>query len=95
MTTRRDVAEAVVVLGREAVLDALENRQEAMTYLLANPAAVADAARDILKRLDRLQEAIAFSAGLDPHLRRAVAAAWVGDIGTDAISALGLEEEEP
>lgn len=88
----RDKREAIVILGRETVEEALANIDQAVAYSLANPKAVKEAASEIYKRRASIPDAIAYAETLAPDLRRALAASWAGDAGRRAIAALGLVE---
>lgn len=86
----RDRAEAIVILGRAVVAEALADLDRAARLYADNPAAVEAAVRGIRGKSAR--EARGFAAALPHDTRIALAGAWAGDTFTDAMAKLGFEE---
>lgn len=82
-----------MILGREAVTQALADREAVTAYLYAHPAAVRLASRGVRACLPHdVAGAVAFAASLDPALRVALAGAWADRGTARTLAGLGLEE---
>ena len=94
MTARsRARAEAVAVLGREAVESALKDRERAIAAFLNHPEDVRAAAVRIRACLpEDLEGARAYAASLSQAVLLALAAAWAGDTGREALERMGMTE---
>lgn len=88
----RDVADAKVVLGRDAVKAALNNPDLAALLFTKHAGAVAEASQGIIDRRKDVAAAQAYAASLPPEVRFALAGAWAGNAGQRAVDATGLEE---
>lgn len=90
----RAAIEAAVILGRVTVGDALRDPTKAKAALFAHAGAVAIAVRELRQLLDDVPRAVAYAESLPAAVRLALAAAWAGDAGAEAIGELGLMEAE-
>ncbi len=90
--SNRDLSEAVVVLGREVVDEALANPERAGAWFQEYAGQVAQAAEGIIKRHKDPAAARAFAAELPHVVQVALAGAWAGDLGRKAIEAQGIKE---
>ncbi|MBM3270040.1 MAG: hypothetical protein FJZ01_20590 [Candidatus Sericytochromatia bacterium] len=88
--SKRDRAEAIVVLGRAVVEEALADLDRAARLFADDPEAVEAAVKGI--RGKTAQEAREFAAGLAHETKIALAGAWIGETFTRAMERLGFEE---
>jgi hypothetical protein len=91
--SRRDLRDALVILGRETVMDAIANRQTAKAYWLDNAREFQDAVKALRGLLRNRPAATAFVDTLSAEMRRSLAAAWIGDVGPDIIAEMGLQAD--
>ncbi|MBM4438127.1 MAG: hypothetical protein FJ029_13055 [Actinobacteria bacterium] len=87
---KRDRAEAVAILGRDLVAEALADPARTSALFTEHAEAVAEAAQGVLDRRQDVEAARGFAATLPYPVRLALAAAWAGDVGTRALEGLGL-----
>ena len=90
--SRRDLRDALAVFGRSTVAEAVARRPEARAYWLAHAREFQAAIRGLRVRLPDLTAAGAFVEALPPPMRRALAAAWIGEVQAEVAQALGLGE---
>ena len=93
MPRTRSVREAVVILGRSTVEQALSRRGDVAAYLASHPSEVRQAIAGIRGHLPHdIAGAAAYAANLPNDLRTAIAGGWVDGAGLRALATLGLEE---
>lgn len=89
--SRRDLREALEIMGRQTVTDALAHRAQAKAFWLANHRDFQEAARRLRGLLRNAPAATAYVETLTPEMRRALTAAWIGDIDAEHIAEMGLD----